>query len=116
MSKQEMNLDKLEQMAIEMMNQTNKGSNSMNNKTILYELLSKGSYNRAEAPIRAATLWFEKTKVVPTSHDYTEKIISIKNSLDTMVSNYNNDDKINRDKLLSGTTLVNDNGVLHIEK
>ena len=116
MSKNEMNLDQLEAMAIEMMNQNTKGSSSINNKTILFELLTNGTYLRHEAPIRAATLWFEKTKVIPTSHDYSEKIVSIKNSLDTMVSNYNNEDKINRDKLLAGTILTNDNGSLHIKK
>lgn len=111
-----MNLTKLEQMAIEMMSQNTRGTNSINNKTILFELLTKNKCSRLEAPIKAATLWFEKTKVEPTSDDYMKKITSIKNSLDTMVSNYNNQMKIDNDKLLNGSKLVTKDGLITIVK
>ena len=109
------NLTKLEQQAIEMMNTNSRGTQSINNKTILYDLLTSTTVTRAMAPIKAATLYYEKTKIEPTEKQYVDKVISIKNSLDTMVSNYNHVEKIERDKLLSGSVMeTSTNGEISI--
>ena len=111
-----MNLNKLELQAIDMMNANSTRSQGVNNKTILFELLTNGEYNRALAPVKAATLYFVKTKQEPTEAEYLEKITSIKNSLDTLISNYNNKAKVDRDSLIAGTTLVNKAGMISISK
>lgn len=110
------NLNALEQAAIERMNATSKRSVGMTNKSILFELLSEGEYPRLTAPVKAATLYFQKTNKEPNEAEYLAKVKSIKNSLDTMVSDYNSETKIENDHLLHGTSLMNVAGKLSITK
>lgn len=111
-----MDLNKLEKQAMEMMKMNSKRSQGMTNKTILVELLMNGEYNRALAPVKAASLYFKKMNQEPTETEYFEKITSIKNSLDTLISNYNNEEKVKRDSLIVGTTLNNKMGMISITK
>ena len=110
------NLVDLEKQAIERMKATSKRSLGVTNKTILFELLTNGEYDRNIAPVKAATLYFTKTNVQPTKGEYEAKVKSIKNSLDTMVSDYNSETKIKNDHLLHGTTLVRKANNLTITK
>jgi hypothetical protein len=109
-------IKKLEEQAIELMKTNSTRSQGVNNKTILIELLTKGSYPRLIAPVKAATLFFTTMKQEPTEDEYKKKIISIKNSLDTLVSDYNNKDKVERDHLMNGTKLNKENDMLSIVK
>lgn len=112
----EVQMKKLEQQAIEQMKKNSSRSSGMTNKTVLVELLTATKTNRLIAPVKATTLWFMKTGSNPTEAEYKSKITSIKNSLDTLVSNFNNDDKIEADKLLNGHKLINDVNGLQIVK
>ena len=109
-------IEQLEARALEMMKNNSKRASGLNNKVVLVELLSKGKHDRAFAPVKAATLYFTKSNVEPTEADYKSKIKSIKNSLDTLISQYNSDVKVANDKLIAGTKLVNENGIISITK
>jgi len=115
MSKNE-NLNRLEQEVIERMTQQSNRAVGMTNKSILVELLSKQAYDRIVAPVHAATLYYNKMNQTPTTAEYGAKIHSIKNSLDTLVSNYNFNDKVESDSQIKGTKLINVRGMLSITK
>lgn len=110
------NLSKLEQAALQRLQENSARAKQINNKTILFELLTETKVKRDEAPIKAATLYYTKTKGEPTEEEYLAKARSIKNSLDTMISNYNSPEKIDADKLLVGTKLESDIEGLRITK
>lgn len=99
------NLSKLEQMMIDELskNSTNK---VMTNKTLLIEFMLKNNEDRKIIPIKVASMYFEKTNNLDVNKsDFIKKVTSIKNSLDTMISNFNSEDKIKNDDQLNGLKL-----------
>lgn len=92
-------------------NLNNKKSKGINNKILLIEILKNNNYNRDLIPVKAASLYFNKynnNKNI-NQDQYNKKVISIKNALDTLISNFNNQDKINKDNDLNQFKLIKNN-------
>lgn len=92
----------------QMINEVNKNqsSNVLTNKTLLIEFMLKSEEDRKLIPIRVASKYFEVTnQLEPSKSEFIKKVTSIKNSLDTMISNFNSEDKIKNDVQLNGLKL-----------
>jgi len=87
----------------------NKKSSSLTNKSLIVEIMLQKKLNRVEIPVYSAGLYFTKTKQVNISTtSFSKKVESIKNSLDTIISNYNFPEKIKNDFDLHNYKLIED--------
>ena len=103
----ENNLNNLENNYIKNYNKNNNKNTSINNKNLLIEILLKNNYNRDIIPVKTTVLYFNKiNNLNPSSELFNKKIISIKNSLDTLISNFNNINKIKNDQDLNNLKLI----------
>ena len=99
------NLNKFESQAIKNSKVSN-NPKSINNKLVLIELLMNNELDREMIKFKGASLYFTKINHEPeTQEEYDKKVTSIKNSFDTMVSNFNSPEKVANDKDLNGLTL-----------
>jgi len=106
----ENNINKLKEEYLNNLNNNINNNKTLNNKIILIEILLKNNLNRDLIPLEGAVLYFNKiNKLNINKIIFNKKIISIKNSLDTLISNYNNFNKINNDDLLNKYKLINNN-------
>ena len=79
-------------------------SNSVTNKSVLFELLKTDKFTKKEATIQAASNYFEASKIDPkTQNEFDKRVKTMGDAFDTMKSNYNSSEKISGDKLLAGT-------------
>ena len=94
------------------------GSSQISKKSILVEMLKDQERSRAILPIEAAAKYYEEIlKTTPdTEQDFQKTMISFKNALDTLISNYNDSSKIESNAITRGTTLerYNDDSVIKI--
>lgn len=106
----------LKNKALESLKNSSKNSQSVNNKTILIELLKRESFDRQVLPIVATEYYF--TEVVKTAEateeEFEAKRVSFRNSLDTLISNFNSPEKISRDESIRGKKLVESNNSYQI--
>lgn len=99
-------IEQLETRALELVAATKTGSTSINNKTILVELLKDKQHDRKQLPVLATVKYYKMNNIVEIDEDdFEAKKVSMTNSLDTLISNYNDRSKIGRDDLLKGTFL-----------
>lgn len=99
-------IEQLETRALELVAATKTGSTSINNKTILVELLKEKQIDRKQLPVLATVKYYKMNNIVEIDEDdFEAKKVSMTNSLDTLISNYNDRSKIGRDDLLKGTFL-----------
>ena len=98
----------LENLENEMINEVKKSTTSkvLTNKTLLIDYLLKNEEDRKLIPIRVASEYFKTVNdLEPSKGDFIKKVTSIKNSLDTMISNFNDQSKIDNDVQLNGLKL-----------
>lgn len=100
-------LKNLEEKSLKNINNNNNKNSSINNKNILIKILLNNNYNRDLIPIKSTVEYYKLINNKNLNEiNFNKKIISFKNSLDTLISNFNNLNKINNDQLLKDYKLI----------
>ena len=104
----EKKLLELENSEIKKSEESTKRGTTIDNKSVLLEILKSNKFDKKLTVIKAASLWFTKSKKELTADTYSKRMISIGNSFDTMKSNFNSKEKVENDSRLKGLTFHQD--------
>lgn len=98
------NLQNFAKKATEKKSENSLKSSKINRKSVLFGILKEEILTKDEITIKAAIKYFTILKKDPkTQQEFDKMDKSMGDAFDTMKSNYNFKDKIDGDKLLSGT-------------